>query len=32
MDDVVKLARDVQIVVEATPRSRKDGRVSTVFA
>jgi predicted XRE-type DNA-binding protein len=32
MDCLTKLGRDVQIVVKATPRSRKDGRVSIVFA
>jgi len=32
MDCLVKLGRDVQIVVKATPRSRKDGRLSIVFA
>jgi predicted XRE-type DNA-binding protein len=32
MDCLTKLGRDVQIVVEATPRSRKDGRLSIVFA
>ena len=31
MDCLVKLGRDVQIVVKATPRSRKDGRLSIVF-
>ncbi|MBK6601567.1 MAG: XRE family transcriptional regulator [Betaproteobacteria bacterium] len=32
MDCLTKLGRDVQIVVKATPRSRKDGRLSIVFA
>jgi len=32
MDCLVKLGRDVQIVVKATPRSRKEGRLSIVFA
>lgn len=32
LDCLVKLGRDVQIVVKATPRSRKDGRLSIVFA
>jgi len=32
MDCLVKLGRDVQIVVKATPRSRKVGRLSIVFA
>ncbi len=32
MDCLTKLGRDVQIVVKATPRSRRDGRVSIVFA
>ncbi|MCC6194397.1 MAG: XRE family transcriptional regulator [Burkholderiales bacterium] len=31
MDCLLKLGRDVQIVVKATPRSRKDGRLSVVF-
>jgi predicted XRE-type DNA-binding protein len=31
MDCLTKLGRDVQIVVKATPRSRKDGRLSIVF-
>lgn len=32
MDFLTKLGRDVQIVVKATPRSRKDGRLSIVFS
>lgn len=32
MDCLTKLGRDVQIVVKATPRSRRDGRLSIVFA
>ena len=32
MDCLIKLRRDVQIVVKATPRSRKGGRLSIVFA
>jgi predicted XRE-type DNA-binding protein len=32
MDCLTKLGRDVQIVVKATPRSRRDGRLSVVFA
>ena len=31
MDCLTKLGRDVQIVVKATPRSRRDGRLSIVF-
>jgi hypothetical protein len=31
MDCLVKLGRDVQIVVKATPRSRTVGRLSIVF-
>jgi predicted XRE-type DNA-binding protein len=32
MDCLTKLGRDVQIVVKTTPRSRRDGRLSVVFA
>ncbi len=32
MNCLTKLGRDVQIVVKATPRSRRDGRLSIVFA
>jgi len=32
MDCLTKLGRDIQIIVKATPRSRKDGRLSIVFA
>jgi predicted XRE-type DNA-binding protein len=32
MDCLTKLGRDVQIVVKATPGSRKNGRLSIVFA
>ncbi len=32
MDCLTKLGRDVQIVVKAAPRSRRDGRLSIVFA
>ena len=32
MDCLTKLGRDVQIVVKTTPRSRRDGRLSIVFA
>ena len=32
MDCLTKLGRDIQIVVKATPRSRKDGRLSIIFA
>jgi len=32
MDCLTKLGRDVQIVVKATPRSRRDGRLSIVFS
>jgi hypothetical protein len=32
MDCLTKLGRDVQIVVKATPRSRREGRLSIVFA
>lgn len=31
MDCLTKLGRDIQILVKATPRSRKDGRLSIVF-
>jgi predicted XRE-type DNA-binding protein len=31
MDCLTKLGRDIQIVVKATPRSRRDGRLSIVF-
>ena len=31
MNCLTKLGRDIQIVVKATPRSRKDGRLSIVF-
>jgi predicted XRE-type DNA-binding protein len=31
MDCLTKLGRDIQIIVKATPRSRKDGRLSIVF-
>ena len=32
MDCLTKLGRDVQIVVKTTPRSRRDGRLSIIFA
>ena len=32
MDCLTKLGRDVQIVVKTPPRSRRDGRLSIVFA
>lgn len=32
MDRLTKFGREVQIVVKATPRSRRDGRLSIVFA
>jgi predicted XRE-type DNA-binding protein len=32
MDCLTKLGRDIQIVVKATPHSRRDGRLSIVFA
>ena len=32
MDCLTKLGRDVQIVVKATPRSRRDGRLSIIFS
>jgi len=32
MDCLTKLGRDVQIVVKAAPRSRRDGRLSIVFS
>jgi len=32
MDCLTKLGRDVQIAVKATPGSRKNGRLSIVFA
>ncbi len=32
MDCLTKLGRDVQIVVKATPSSRKNGRLAIVFA
>ena len=31
MDCLTKLGRDIQILVKATPRSRKDGRLSIVI-
>ena len=31
MDCLTKLGRDIQILVKATPRSRKDGGLSIVF-
>lgn len=31
MDCLTKLGRDIQILVKATPRSRKGGRLSIVF-
>lgn len=32
MDCLMRFGRDVQIVVKATPRSRRSGRLSIVFA
>lgn len=32
MDCLLRLGRDVQIVVKAAPRSRREGRVEVVFA
>ncbi|WP_324830491.1 helix-turn-helix domain-containing protein [Pseudomonas saxonica] len=32
MDCLSRLGRDIQIVVKAAPRSRKEGRVEVVFA